>query len=177
MRDSEFPSRDSVIRTLRATTLAFVLGACSKPDASPSTSAGSAPVVAAATGQGTCPPTGQWAECSLLYRLERSGFVAKIDSGAKPKEKALTGKALVMTLGRGATLEVYLYPDSMARVADGAKLDRAHLVNATAEQTIERERTLIESSNVIGLLTSLSTHQRERVSDALLAGPPQPQKP
>ena len=177
MRDNDFPSRDSVIRTLRATTLALLLGACSKPQASPSTSGASASVAAATPGQGTCPATGLWAECSLLYRLERSGFVAKIDSGAKPKEKALTGKAVVMTLGRGATLEVYLYPDSMARVADGAKLDRTHLVNATAEQTIERERTLIESTNIIGLLTSLSTHQRERVSDALMAGPPQPQKP
>jgi len=42
---------------------------------------------------------------------------------------------------------------------------------------MERERTLIESSNVIGLLTSLSSHQRERVSDALMAGPPQAKKP
>jgi hypothetical protein len=100
-----------------------------------------------------------------------------VDSSAKPAEKRLTGKPLVVTVGRGGTLELYIYADSAARVADGAKLDRAHLVNATAQQTIERERTLIESSNVIGLLTSLNGHQRERVSDALMAGPPQPKKP
>lgn len=157
--------------------LALAAVACSKQDAPPPASAASAPVAAAVAGVGTCPSTGQWAECSILYRLERSGFVAKVDSGAKPQEKALTGKPMVITLGRGGTLEVYLYPDTAARVADGAKLDRAHLVNATAEQTIERERTLIESSNIIGLLTSLSGHQRERVSDAFMAGPPQPQKP
>jgi hypothetical protein len=174
MRDA-----NDLIRVGRATlaALAVVAVACSKPDASQPAAGASAPSAATAAGVGTCPSTGQWAECSILYRLERSGFVAKVDSGAKPKEKALTGKPMVMTLGRGGTLEVYLYPDSTARVADGAKLDRAHLINATAEQTIERERTLIESSNIIGLLTSLSGHQRERVSDALMAGPPQPQKP
>ena len=117
--------------------LALVVIACSKQDA-PVPVGASSPVAAATPGVGTCPATGQWAECSILYRLERSGFVAKIDSGAKPKEKALTGKPLVMTIGRGATLEVYLYPDSATRVADGAKLDRAHLLSATAEQTIER---------------------------------------
>ncbi len=175
MRDGEIQIRG--MRRTRWGTLVLAVLACSKQDAPAPGVGASSPVAAATAGVGKCPATGQWAECSILYRLERSGFVAKIDSGAKPKERALTGKPLVMTIGRGATLEVYVYPDSATRVADGAKLDRAHLVNATAEQTIERERTLIESSNIIGLLTSLSGHQRERVSDALMAGPPQPQKP
>jgi hypothetical protein len=158
--------------------LMLLVAACSKPEASQPASNPSVPAASTTpTTAGACPATGQWAECSLLYRLERSGFVAQVDSSAKPAEKTLTGKPLVVTLGRGATLELYIYADSAARVADGAKLDRAHLVNATAQQTIERERTLIESSNVIGLLTSLSGHQRERVSDALMAGPPQPKKP
>ena len=51
---------------------------------------------------------------------------------------------------------------------------RKQLVGATQEQTIKRERTLIENANLVGLLTSLNSHQRERVSDALTAGPPQP---
>jgi hypothetical protein len=158
--------------------LILLIAACSKPDAPPPASAASVPAPATATTTNdSCPATGQWAECSILYRLERSGFVAQVDSSAKPAEKTLTGKPLVLTIGRGATLELYIYADSAARVADGAKLDRTHLVNATGQQTIERERTLIESSNVIGLLTSLNGHQRERVSDALMAGPPQPKKP
>jgi hypothetical protein len=65
----------------------------------------------------------------------------------------------------------------MARVADAKKLDRTQLVLPGAEQTINRERTLIENANLIGLLTSLNGHQRERVSDALLAGPPQVSAP
>jgi hypothetical protein len=160
-------------------TFALVVGACSKPDAPPpSSGAGASASTAATTGTtGTCPATGQWAECSIIYRLDRAGLAPQIDSGAKPAEKELTGKPLVVKLGRTAALELYLYPDSVARAADGKKLDRTHLVDATKQQTMERERTLIESSNVIGLLTSLSSHQRERVSDAIMAGPPQPNKP
>jgi len=158
--------------------LAVLVVACSKPEASPpATSTSVAVALTPSASTEACPATGQWSECSLLYRLERSGFVPKVDSSAKPAEKALKGKPVVVTVGRGATLELYIYPDSASRVADEAKLDRAHLVNATGQQTIERERTLIESSNVIGLLTSLSSHQRERVSDALMAGPPQAKKP
>jgi hypothetical protein len=154
--------------------LTLLIAACSKPDTSQPASGASSPAAATATtANDSCPATGQWAECSILYRLERSGFVAQVDSSAKPAERTLTGKPLIVTIGCGATLELYIYADSAARVADGAKLDRAHLVSATGQQTIERERTLIESSNVIGLLTSLNGHQRERVSDALMAGPPQ----
>ncbi len=79
-----------------------------------------------------------------------------------------------MKIGRLARLEVFLYPDSAARIADESHLDRQQFVGATQEQTIKRERTLIENGNLVGLLTSLNSHQRERVSDALTAGPPQP---
>ena len=57
---------------------------------------------------------------------------------------------------------------------DGKEIDRKQFVGATQEQSIKRERTLIENANLVGLLTSLNSHQRERVSDALTAGPPQP---
>jgi len=158
-------------------TSALAVAACSKNEAPLPNGAGStASAAVAATGTNTCPATGLWAECSIVYRLERSGLVPHVDSSAKPQEKELAGKPLIMKLGQ-STLEVYIYPDSNARIADGKKLDRTKLVDGQAQQTIERERTLIESANIIGLLTSLSSHQRERVSDALTAGAPQPDKP
>jgi len=156
---------------------ALAVGACSKTEAPPPNAAGSTAASSAApAGANTCPATGLWAECSIVYRLERSGLVPHVDSSAKPDEKELTGKPLIMKLGQ-STLEVYIYPDSSARIADAKKLDRSKLIDAAAQQTIQRERTLIESANIIGLLTSLSSHQRERVSDALTAGAPQPDKP
>jgi len=106
--------------------------------------------------------------------LDRAGLAVSIDSGAKPDEKELTGTPLLLKVGRASRLELYIYPDSMARIADGKKLDRSQLISDTLVPTIKRERTLIESVNVIGLLTSIDNHLRERVADNILAGPPQP---
>jgi hypothetical protein len=139
--------------------------------------AGSGGAVVAASPNPTCPATGEWAPCSVMYRLERAGLAPKLDSVAKPDETSLHGQSMVVKVGLSAKLEVVLYPDSAARIADAAKLDRTQLVGATAAQTIRRERTLIENANLVGLLTSINDHQRERVSDALTAGPPQPSKP
>jgi hypothetical protein len=160
-------------------TSALAVGACSRTESPPAKSASATAAASVAVGSGgsTCPATGLWAECSVVYRLERSGLAPHVDSTASPEEKELTGKPLIIKLGQTATLEVYIYPDSNARITDGKKLDRTKLIDGEAQQTIARERTLIESANVIGLLTSLSSHQRERVSDALMAGAPQPDKP
>ena len=156
---------------------AFSASACSKPESPPPRSAGATAAPAAAATGPACPATGLWAACSVVYRLERSGLAPHVDSSATAQEKELTGKPLIIKIGQTAVLEVYIYPDTSARAADGKKLDRTKLVDGQAQQTMERERTLIESANVIGLLTSLSSHQRERVSDALMAGAPQPDKP
>ena len=158
---------------------ASIAVACSKPDQPPppkTESAAPAPIVAA-PGNPACPQTGLWAECSVIYRLERAGVAPSVDSAAKPEEKALTGRVLMLKIGRSAQLELHIYPDTATRVAESTKLDRSAYVSAAGPQTIKREKTLIESANVIGLLTSINAHQRERVSDALTAGPPQPQRP
>lgn len=146
--------------------------AAAKPD-----SAVPIPMLGAAPGSPNCPATGLWDQCSVLYRLDRSGIAPHVDSTGKIEEKALTGKAFAVKFGANSRLEVFLYADSAARIADGAKLDRTKLVGGTAAQTMNRERTLIENGNLIGLLTSLNDRLRERVSDALSAGAPQPPTP
>ncbi len=122
-----------------------------------------------------CPANGLWAECSVLYRLDRAGLAPRLDSTNKVEEKSIgTGATVfVVKIGRLARLDVFVYPDSAARIADEKKLDRTQFVGPTDQQTIQRERTLMENANFIGLLTSINQHQRERVSDALMAGPPQ----
>ena len=134
--------------------------------------------VGATPGDSACPANGLWAQCAVLYRLERAGLAPHLDSTEKVEEKSIGSRAtsFVAKIGKLARLEVFLYPDSTARIADEAHLDRTQFINATQEQTIKRERTLIENANLVGLLTSLNSHQRERVSDALTAGPPQPTK-
>ena len=151
-----------------------VVLACGKSDAPPSSGAPAPPPAAAAAQPGGgCPANGAWAECSVVYRLERAGLAPKVDSAAKPEDGALGGQPLVIKIGLNARLEVHLYADTASRVAATTTLDRTQFVNGTQPQTIKRERTLIESANLVALLTSINTHQRERVADALTAGPPQ----
>jgi hypothetical protein len=139
----------------------------SAPPASVATDS-AAPVASA----NTCPSDGKWHECSVLYRLERSGLAPRRDSVAVT-EKPLTAPGFLVRLGN-AELEVFMYPDEAARAADEKKLDTAQFIEPNEQPTIRRERTLIRSVNLLGLLKSLNSHQRERVSDALTAGPPQP---
>lgn len=175
---------------MRSSTLVIALTAvfgCSKTDSAIKASStvqnndttGPAMAVGVAPGDPKCPSTGLWAQCSLLYRLDRAGLAPRIDSGAKVDEKSIGGGAttFVVKIGMNAHLDVFLYADSAARIADEQKLDRTQYVAPGAEQTIRRERTLIENSNLVGLLTSINGHQRDRVADALMAGPPQPTKP
>jgi hypothetical protein len=128
-------------------------------------------------GSKSCPATGLWAQCSLIYHLDRAGLAPRVDSSGTPAEPLLSVKPLIVKIGRNAVLELYVYPDSTARIADAKTLDRTSFVIGTAPQTMNRQRTLIESSNVIGLLASLNDQQRERVFNALTAGAPQPTKP
>lgn len=174
MRDGDFRVRSREIS--RIILVLALASACSKapPPRAPETAASNRGESAATpAGDTTCPATGYWARCSVLYRLERAGLAPHLDSTSTPEEKSLAGQPLVVKIGSLARLEVFLYPDSAARLADEKKLDKSKLVDATAPQTIQRERTLIENANLVGLLTSINAHQRERVSDALTAGPPQ----
>lgn len=157
----------------RLLAILVVAAACGPSDAPPSRVA-AAPAPAVEAGSGSCPANGTWAECSVMYRLERAGVAPAVDSTAKPDERALGGSTMLLKIGLSAHLEVHLYADSAARVAATATLDRTQFVNGAQPQTIKRERTLIESANLVGVLTSINAHQRERVSDALTAGPPQP---
>jgi len=173
MRDLDFRFSRSVGRVA---IVAATVVSCEKPKAAPPASAATASAAAAPADTG-CPATGRWAECSVLYRLERAGLAPHVDSTAKPEETSLGGRPMVLKIGLTARLEVFVYPDSAARIADEKKLDRSKFVAPGAEQTFQRERTLIENGNVVGLLTSVNNHQRERVADALMAGAPQPPSP
>jgi hypothetical protein len=171
--------RDVVLRA--GFVLALILPAgCDKPanEARPAAGNAAAPAaVGVMPGDPRCPATGLWAECSVLYRLERAGLAPHVDSTGTVEEKALTGRPLLIKFGTASRLEVFIYPDSAARIADAQKLDRSALVGATDQQTIRRERTLVENANLIGLLSSINDRLRERVSDALTAGAPQPNPP
>src|SRR6478736_535176 len=68
--------------------------------------------VAATPGDAACPANGLWAQCGVLYRLERAGLAPHLDSTAKVEEKSIGGGAtsFAVKIGQFARLEVFLYP-------------------------------------------------------------------
>ncbi|MBC7671095.1 MAG: hypothetical protein H7247_01635 [Polaromonas sp.] len=82
-------------------------------------------------------------------------------------------KPTILTLGNAA-LAYYLYADTVARHAAAMGLDTTRYIPETRPVSMKSETTLIQSDNVLVLLFSKNEHQRERVADAITAGPPQP---
>jgi len=126
----------------------------------------------ASTPAAPCPADGLWHECSILYRLERSGLAPRKDS-TPAAETELTERGMLIHVG-SAELEVFIYRDEASRAADEAKLPKGDFVDAGQPYTMRHERTLIRSANLLAILKSLRDRQRERVADAIMAGPPQP---
>ena len=126
------------------------------------------------TGKPNCPANGQWSECAVFDRLDHAGLAPRRDTSAGVIEVAPLKQRGTRLLVGNAELDVFIYPDTVHRAQDEAGLDRSKYIEATAEPTLRGEATLIRSMNLLAVLRSRNDHQRERVSDALSAGPPQP---
>jgi hypothetical protein len=87
-------------------------------------------------------------------------------------EPPLASPGVAILLGQ-SELRVFVYADRAARERDQEKLDASKYISASEPLSMQREPTLITSENLLAILRSRSDHQRERVSDALTAGPPQ----
>jgi hypothetical protein len=123
------------------------------------------------TPRPACARTGHWIPCQVRERLERSGLVLRDTTIEGLPATGVT--PTVWRLGRGA-VAVYLFPDSLARARAAARLDTVKYVPPSQPLTMYSEGTRIENDNLLALLFSKNDQQRERVSDALTAGPPQP---
>ena len=124
-----------------------------------------------ATGA-SCPATGLWSDCAVFQRLDRAGLAPRRDSTVVT-EPPLTIRGVLLRVG-ASELELFFDPDAKSREAEEATLDRTKYVDYAASLTIRQEPTLIHSANLIAILHSPNDHQRERVADAITAGPPQP---
>jgi hypothetical protein len=118
-----------------------------------------------------CPATGAWQLCSVVERLDRAGLAPRQD--LRPvREAPLSAPGVPILLGK-SELRIFLYADRVARERDQARLDSTKYVAASKPLSMQAEPTLIASENLLAILRSRNDHQRERVSDALTAGPPQ----
>jgi hypothetical protein len=110
----------------------------------------------------------------VFDRLDHAGMAPRRDSvSGVIHTPPLTATGSRLLLG-ASELDVFVYPDVAARERDEARLDRSKFIEPTDEPTLRGEATLIRSVNLLAILRSRNDHQRERVADALSAGPPQP---
>lgn len=135
--------------------------------------AGGAESAAGASRAPECPHTGRWSRCAILERLDRAGLAPQLDSSAMPDEPPLTAPGMLVRVAR-AEAEIYLYEDASARRRDEARLERARYLDYAEPVSMQTIPTLIVNSNAIVVLHSRNDHQRERVGDAITAGPPPP---
>jgi hypothetical protein len=164
----------SIPRLLPAIALLAALG-CGR-DAKPahdSVAAAPVPVAMASTGgRPACPKTGHWSDCQVKLRLDQAGVAPQ--TGAKLEDlPELGARPTVYMVGKSG-LAVYLFSDAAARARAAAGLDTAKFIAPSNGLTMRHEATAIQSDNLLALLYSQNDLQRERVSDALTAGPPQP---
>ncbi|MES2179423.1 MAG: hypothetical protein V4550_16310 [Gemmatimonadota bacterium] len=120
-----------------------------------------------------CPRTGHWSECTIRIRLDQSGLAPLATTEPVGELPSLPGTPLLFRIGN-AGLAAYLYTDTLARHNAAATLDTLKFIRQTTPVTMKGEATLIQNDNALVLLFSKNEHQRERVSDAITAGPPQP---
>jgi hypothetical protein len=160
----------------RLALIATLLVACGREATPKETIAGTArsgrTTAAAPAAKGVCPATGNWSECSVFERLDRAGLAPRLDSSVV-SEAPLNARGVLLHLG-AAELELYFYPDSKTRQQEESRLDRTKYVDYASPLSMRQEPTLIHSVNLIAILHSRNDHQRERVADAITAGPPQP---
>jgi hypothetical protein len=118
-----------------------------------------------------CPRTGHWSSCQVKKRLDQAGVAPRDSSlGDLP---TLGPTPIVFVVGTSG-LAVYLFPDSTARRLAAAALDTTKFIAPSASLTMRHEATAIQNDNLLAILYSQRDQQRERVSDALMAGAPQP---
>ena len=107
-----------------------------------------------------------------LGKWQKNGVLKKDTEG----EKAVADLDASRTDAGISGLEsaVYIFPDTLARRKGASTLDPSRFIAPSLSVGIQGETTAIQNDNLLALLFSRNEHQRERVADAITAGPPQP---
>lgn len=151
-------------------TLAVLVIGCGKDDTATPDSA-VATVATNAAPQEPCLATGHWQVCAVKKRLAMTGLAPR-DSAISDTVKL--GPTPTVYVAGGSAVAVYLFADSMARRRAATTLDTTKFIAPEAALTMRHEATAIQNDNLLAILYTQRSQQRERVSDALMGGPPQP---
>lgn len=155
-----------------------VLAACggSKDGGTADSPAATATATTTVPGGGAadgCPRTGHWSECQVKRRLEQSGLAPRDAKDEIEGLPTLDVTPVTMMIG-SANAALYVFPDTMARRRAANGLDTLTFIAYPKPVGMRREGTVIQNDNLLLVLFSFNDHQRERVSDAITAGAPQP---
>lgn len=148
------------------------LAACSDkpvPNRDSASAAAAAASQAASASTAPCPATGHWVPCQVKKRLEMTGLAPR-DSVLQ--DTVRLGPVPIVYVAGGSAIAVYLFPDSVSRRRAATTLDTTKFIAPDAALTMRHEATAIQNDNLLAILYTLRDQQRERVSDALMAGAP-----
>jgi hypothetical protein len=120
-----------------------------------------------------CPRDGLWHACSVERRLAQSGLRPVLEPDSTRPIPGVSGPTTHWRLGR-QQLWLVLFADSAAARDAMASMDSLRAAPRGDTTVVWPDRaTLLRSANAVGVLLGGSDRTVERVTDALLAGPPQ----
>ena len=121
-----------------------------------------------------CPRTGHWDACTVRERLDAAGLAPR-DTGdsLRPAFMSVAGGRIL--LGR-TELVAFLYPSADAMRRDVDRLDSVFAAPRGQGTVWSGLPTLITSDNLAAVLLGGDAQKVERVTLAITAGPPQPEK-
>ncbi len=146
-------------------------GAVRRADSASAQPGAAAPVAATARGDGSCPLTGVWRECSVLDRLEKSGMAPRRLDGTVERP-GFSEHGFRYALG-DATLEVFLYDSEAERRSFVGALDSATASPPGRPTDWPKPPTLVQSGNLAAVFYGGRAREAERVALALTAGLPE----
>lgn len=165
--------RTPIARRLPALSL-FVAVACGRDDGARAAAARRPDDYPVPAARARCPRTGHWDACTLKERLDAAGLVPR-DSGDSVRQRFLSVPGGRLLLGRDQ-LVAFVYADSAAMRADASRLDSLAAAPRGSGAPWPAAPTLITSDNLLAVLLGGDDHKIERVTLAITAGPPQPDR-
>jgi len=119
---------------------------------------------------------GDWTPCAVEERLVRAGVV--LDRQEEPVQHAfLQVPGVRYHVGNAEhELQVFLYPSAEARERDTALLDSATVSPRGTRVAWRTPPTLVVSNNLVAVILSVNDRTVERLTLALGAGLPAPER-
>jgi hypothetical protein len=120
----------------------------------------------------TVPSTGTWNDAVLVKHLVDAGLAPQRRDSVRGQDW-MGAPVLAYRLG-AATVDVYLYRDSLARRAVVARLDPLAFAPRGQPSPWGTPRDVVENGNLVAIVVGGTDRQRDRIATALAAGPGAP---